>query len=145
MRPQVILCLLCLLTGPALAQWREPIDDLLLPDAQQRRLVYRDGKPVWLLLSSRSVEQSLLEYLRLSRQPGWKLTFPDETEARAWLEGLRTSHESKVFMLNLYHSKTKLNYVLTVGALSDTRLFSARSIITIYSTQHAFGHSPAAR
>lgn len=128
---------------PAQAQQRnmsaEPLDQLTLPQSLQKRLVYQQGKAVWVLLNPRPVEQVLLEYLRISRQPDWKLTFPSADEAASWIEALKKSRESKVFMLNLYHLKTKVNYVLTLGALSDTRLKSARSIITIYSTDRPFG------
>jgi hypothetical protein len=123
----------------AAAQQRTGLDDLLLPQSQERRLVYRKGKPVHLLLSQRSVEEVLLHYLKLSRGPDWKLTFPSQAESTAWLEALKKTRESKVFMLNLYHLKSKVNYSLTIGELENTRALSARSIITIYSMQGPFG------
>ncbi|PKL79613.1 MAG: hypothetical protein CVV27_01535 [Candidatus Melainabacteria bacterium HGW-Melainabacteria-1] len=145
--PSLILTLILLLipglslewARPVHAQHKTPLDELLLADSLKQRLVYRKGQPVWLLLSQHPVEQVLLKYLSLSRSPGWQLTFPAEAEALAWLNGLNKSAESKVFMLNLYHSKTKINYVLTVGEVLDTRAFSARSIITISSMQRPFG------
>ena len=133
-------CLISCLAQGAQAQQRiTPLDELLLPDSLQRRLVYKDGKPVYLLLSAQPVEKVLLRYLRLSRQAGWNLTFPAEAEALAWLEALQKSRSSKVFMLSLYNSKAKINYTLTVGELSDTRALTARTIITIYSMQRPFG------
>lgn len=123
----------------AAAQQRTGLDDLLLPQSQERRLVYRKGKPVHLLLSQRSVEEVLLHYLKLSRGPDWKLTFPSQAESAAWLEALKKTRESKVFMLNLYHLKSKVNYSLTIGELENTRALSAQSIITIYSMQGPFG------
>lgn len=140
------LCALALWPGPALAQPKSAtqaapavLPELVLPQTTRREWIYQQGKKVWLQLSPQPVEQVLLHYLAISRKPGWQLTFPAEAEAAAWLEALERSHESKVFMLNLYHLKSKVNYVLTVGELSDTRQFSARSIITIYSRQRPFG------
>ncbi len=126
-------------TAVAWGQQRTALDELRQPGAQEAKLVYSKGQPVYVLLSTQPVEQTLLQYLRLSRQPGWKLTFPAEAEAITWLSALEKTGKSKVFMLNLYHLKTKVNYVLTIGSVSDTRAVSARSIITIYSMQRPFG------
>lgn len=139
MRALIFCLLLFALVSPARAQQRQPLDDLVLPQSQQQRLIYNKGKPVWVLLNARPVEGVLLDYLRISRQPDWKLTFPAEAEAITWLEALKKNGGSKVFMLNLYHLKTKVNYVLTIGEVSDTRVLSAHSIITIYSMQRPFG------
>ena len=129
-----------LLSAPqAGAQQRPPLDELILPGTQQRRLVYQGGKAVHVLLSTQPVEKTLLHYLSISRQAGWRLDFPAEAEAIAWLAALEKTGKSKVFMLNLYHLKSKINYTLTIGAVSDTRALSARSIITIYSMQRPFG------
>lgn len=117
----------------------QPNPQLLLPDSRRGELTYSQGRAVWIQLNPQRVEQVLLAYLRLSRQPDWRLTYPAEAEAVSWLAALKKSGESKVFMLNLYHLKTKVNYVLTIGEISDTSQISARTIITIYSMNRPFG------
>ena len=83
--------------------------------------------------------QVLLHYLQVSRQAPWKLTFPSQSEAITWLNALQKSKQSKVFMLNLYNLKSKVNYSLTIGELQKTSGLTARSIITIYRMQDSFG------
>lgn len=123
----------------AQAQQRTALDELFYPHAQQEQMVYSSEQKVYVQFSDASVAQILSFYLRLSRQPDWQLIFPSEIEARAWLAGLGKSGEPPVFMLNLYHLKSKVNYNLTIGAYPGTRELAAQSIITLYSTRHPFG------
>lgn len=124
--------------GPVRAQYRTPLDDLLYPGAVSHDWGESGSEPVHLLFSKAQTEQVLLYYLAVSRQADWRLTYPSEWEARAWLDGLEKTRKSPVFMLNLYHLKSKVNYNLTIGPVSGTSPVSARSIITIYSTRRPF-------
>lgn len=129
--------LILLLSGQAFAQYRTALDALFYPEAQQQVLTYAPENKVHIQFTRDSVEQVLLFYLKLSSRPDWQLIFPSEMEAKAWLQGLKKSGGSPVFMLDLYNSKSKVNYNLTIGAYSGTRQAKAQSIITIYSTRRS--------
>lgn len=124
---------------PVWAQHKTELDELFLPKTQQQELTYKNGQKVHVLLSTQEVEPVLLHYLKLSRQASWRLTFPSQAEAVTWLNALKKSKQSKVFMLNLYNLKSKVNYSLTIGELQKTSDLTARSIITIYRMQDSFG------
>jgi len=120
--------------GHAYAQYRTALDELFYPETPLKEMVYSPEHKVYLQFAKGSVAEVLLFYLNLSTQTDWQLLFPSDLEAQVWLTGLEKSKKSPVFMLDLYHIKSKVNYNLTIGPNSGTRQSDAQSIITIYST-----------
>ena len=125
-------------SGKADAQHRTALDELFYPNTELKVLTYTPENKVYIQLVEASVDQLLLHYLSLSTGADWQLVFPSDMEAKAWLQGLKKSGKPPVFMLDLYHLKSKVNYNLTIGANSGTRQSKAQSIITIYSTRRSF-------
>ncbi|MGV3522844.1 MAG: hypothetical protein ACO1RX_01390 [Candidatus Sericytochromatia bacterium] len=135
----LILLLSACFSLPVWAQQWSALTDILYPGTVAQSLHYPKGKTVYLQLVAQPVEKVLFHYLRLARQPEWRLDFPSEQEAQAWLRGLEATGETRVFMLNLYHRKTKINFSLTLGEREDTRDSRPQSIITVYGQQRPFG------
>lgn len=135
------ICSLLLLSSvSALGQQRPLAEDLLYPGAEQQQLLYPKGQTVYAQRVPLPVQQVLLYYLKISRQPAWRLTFPNDAEAEAWLHALqRNPSQTPVFLLNLYHPKSDVNVHLTIGAIPGTSPSEGQSIITLYSTKHPLG------
>lgn len=123
---------------PASAQYRTAVDDLRLQAVRSQHLQVSGKESVEVRFSTLSVESALLHYLKLTQGQEWELTFPTGLEAEAWLKALENTPD-KVFMLNLYHKQSKVNYSLTIGKLSLASHPQARSIITIYKMRRPFG------
>lgn len=124
---------------PALGQTF--LDGLAYPKAQVKTLQVTPQQKVYTQIIPRPFYQTLPYYIRLSQQDDWRLVFPKAKEMQAWIAALEKSKEPPVFMLNLYNNKSKVNYNLTLGALSHTSHPQPATIITIYKMSAPFGQS----
>ncbi|PIQ26694.1 hypothetical protein COW36_00955 [bacterium (Candidatus Blackallbacteria) CG17_big_fil_post_rev_8_21_14_2_50_48_46] len=140
-----LLLSVLLLTGLTSSAWATPpvkaTEDLFLPNLPLRTLQAGSRQPVYIQISPQNHAQVLKHYLALSQTPDWHLDFPSETEAQIWIETLKKTGKTPVFILSLSHLKSKLNAHLTIGALPETRELRGQTIITIYTTPYRFGRS----
>lgn len=142
----ICLCLcLCFSKSPVQAQYKTPLDELFLPRHRVRTLPHSNSK-TWVMLSPHSLTQNLRYYLQLCssqppKKPAWILQSPSSPMAEAWLQGLSQTpaQENANFMLNLHHSQSGINVVLTLGEIKPTNDHPFRSIITLYTVQKRKG------
>lgn len=138
----LLILFACLgLSAQASSPHATPLDALLLPQTPVKTLQAGGKSPVYIQLSPQPHQKVLAHYLALTQQPEWQLDFPSLSEAQIWVQALKKSRESEVFMLNLSHTKSKFNAYLTIGALTGTSAQAGKTIITIYTTPLAFGRS----
>lgn len=133
---RVFLCLWTLNTA-SWAQYKTPLDELVLPQHKVRTLPHNTNK-TWVMLSKNTLADNLRYYLQLcTPQRGetarWVLQAPSKGMAEAWLLGLSETpaQENANFMLNLHHSQSGINIILTLGEIKSTNAHPFRSIITL--------------
>lgn len=126
-------------SSPGLAQYKTPLDELVLPQHRVRTLPHGKSK-TWVMLSKNDVSQNLRYYLQLCQRQGiqkthWRLDAPTVETAEVWLQGLAQTpaQENANFMLNLHHIQSDINVVLTLGEIKSTTAHPFRSIITLYT------------
>lgn len=125
------------LSNPGLAQYKTPLDELVLPQHRVRTLPHSKRK-TWVMLSKNDLTHNLRYYLQLCQRQGtqkshWRLEAPTAETAEAWLQGLAQTpaQENANFMLNLHHIQSGVNVILTLGEIKSTTVHPFRSIITL--------------